>query len=96
MLYEIEGLLGSEQRKGLATENSRRKLREEKVLRLAEVNDLASLTRHANWIDAFNHEKERANLALPAHAFQNLVDIHLFTNTALSPFLIMLKLHVIS
>jgi hypothetical protein len=40
----------------------------QRVLRLAEVNNLASLTRRANWIDAFNHEKERTNLALPAYA----------------------------
>jgi hypothetical protein len=50
------------------------------VLRLAEVNDLASLTRHANWINALEHEKERTNLALPAYAFQNLVNIHLSAN----------------
>jgi hypothetical protein len=50
------------------------------VLRLAEVNELASLTTHANWIDALKHEKERANLALPAYAFQNLVNIHLSAN----------------
>lgn len=50
------------------------------MLRLAEVNELASLTTHANWIDALKHEKERANLALPAYAFQNLVNIHLSTN----------------
>ena len=50
------------------------------MLRLAEVNELASLTRHANWIDALEHEKERANLALPAYAFQNLVNIHLSAN----------------
>jgi hypothetical protein len=38
-----------------------------RVLRLAEVNDLASLRRRANCKDASNREKERTNLALPAY-----------------------------
>ena len=69
MLYEIEGLLGSEQRKkGLRQKAADGSSERKRVLRLAEVNDLASHDRRANWIDAFNHEKERTNLALPAYA----------------------------